>query len=807
MAKYQTKESESKRQKFREENEINKFDIDSDKPVYSIDTPPPTVSGKLHIGHISSYTQAEIIARYKRMKGYNVYYPMGFDNNGIPTEQLVERDLKINIKEMDRKDFIQKCLEVNENYVNLYENLWKSLGLSVDWTKVYSTIELKTQQIVQQEFVKLYNKGHIVSKEFPALRCTKLQATIAQAETEDCEFEEFFNDIEFTLEDGTKLTIATTRPELLPACKAVFAHPNDDRYKDHFHKNITTPLGETVPLLPDDKAKIDKGTGLVMCCSYGDETDVFWFQKHNLEPRICIDRYGKMTNTGLEEIDGLKIKDARVKIMEILKDMGVVKNITPITQSKAISERGKVPVEIIPVHQWFVNILDNKETLLTQNDKMNRYPNFMKKRSNDWIENLHWDWNISRNRKFGIPIPVRYNLKNGEIILPSEAQLAKGPVDPSSDLPEGYTSDQVKGETLVLDTWFTSGLSPLINKKLLEKDGYDTKDFFPMDLRPQAHDIIRTWLLYTTLHSYFRENDIPFKNIMISGFVLAAKGEKFSKSKGNAKLDPEQLIEQRGADAIRYRCAGGQLGKDMLFEDSEFKNGQKLVTKLRNASNFVQMLNEGFDPKSEFDTSTLLETDKWILAKTNATIKKMEDYLEKYEYGLAKIAFEDFFWADFCDNYLEMVKLRLYKPELFENGEQKKLAGQWTLYHVLFTILKLIAPYLPHISEEIYQNYFKKYEEIISIHKTGFPTKILEIADSEQIIKDFDHIATIVETARKFKTEKQISMGAELKNLIISGPKDYLELVKKYADDITGVTKTQNIEYLEKDGISCICEL
>jgi len=708
---------------------------------------------------------------------------------------------------MDRKDFIQKCLEVNEQYVSLYENLWKSLGLSVDWTKTYSTIELNTQQIVQQEFVKLYNKWHIVSKEFPALRCTKLQATIAQAETEDCEFEEFFSDIEFTLDDGTKLNIATTRPELLPACKAVFAHPSDERYTDHFHKDITTPLGNTVPLLPDDKAKKDKWTWLVMCCSYGDETDVFWFQKHNLEPKICIDRYGKMTNTWLEEVDWLKIKDARVKIMEILEKKWVVKAVTPITQSKAISERWKVPVEIIPVHQWFVNILDNKETLLKQNDKMNRCPNFMKKRSNDWIENLHRDRNISRNRKFGIPIPVRHNLKTGEVILPSEEQLAKWPIDPSSDLPQWYTADQVKWETLVLDTRFTSGLSPLINKKLLEKDGYNTANFFPMDLRPQAHDIIRTWLLYTTLHSYFRENDIPFKNIMMSGFVLAAKGEKFSKSKWNAKLDPEQLIKQRWADAIRYRTAGWQLGKDMLFEESEFKNWQKLVTKLRNASNFVQMLNEWFDPKVEFNTDTLLETDKRIISKANSTIQKMEDYLEKYEYGLAKIAFEDFFWADFCDNYLELVKLRLYKPELFENGEEKKLAGQWTLYQVLFTILKLIAPYLPHISEEIYQNYFKNFEKTISIHKLAFPKSIIDVENYEEIIKNFDHIETIIETSRKFKTEQQISMWAELKNLIISGPKDYLKIVKKYEDDIAWVTKTQNIEYVEKNNIACTCEL
>jgi len=461
----------------------------------------------------------------------------------------------------------------------------------------------------------------------------------------------------------------------------------------------------------------------------------------------------------------------------------------------------------LPVHQRFVKILDKKDILLAQNDKMNWYPNFMKKRSNDWIENLHRDWNISRNRKFGIPIPVWYDINTNEIILPSEEQLERWPVDPSVDLPDGYTADQVKWETLVLDTWFTSGLSPLINKKMLERDWFDTTNFFPMDLRPQAHDIIRTWLLYTTLHSYLRENDIPFKNVMISGFVMAEKWEKFSKSKWNAKFDPETIIDQRWADAVRYRAAGWQLGKDMLFEENEFKNGQKLVTKLWNAASFVQMLTEWFDPKANFDTNTLLETDKWIIARANDTIKKMSEYLDKFEYGLAKIAFEDFFRHDLCDNYLELVKVRLYKPELFENWEAKKLAGQWTLYNVLFATIKVIAPYLPHITEEIYQNYFKQFNTEISIHKFAFPENILNIANSDEIVSEFEKISEIIESVRRFKTEKQISMWAELKNIVISWPKDYIEMVKKYQDDLAWVTKTQNIEYLEKDWISCICEM
>ncbi len=803
--KYNFAESEPKWQNFWQENHINEYEKWSSKPTFSLDTPPPTVSGKLHIGHISSYTQAEIIARYKRMKGFNVYYPMGFDNNWIPTEQLVEKDLKINIKEMERKDFIKKCLETNERYVEIYKNLWRRMWLSVDWTKCYSTIALSTQQLVQKEFVKLYKKWEIISKDFPALWCTKLQATIAQAETEEKEFNEFFNDIEFTLDDGTKLVIATTRPELLPACKAVFAHPDDERYQPYFGHKITTPLGDTVPLLPDDKAKIDKGTWLVMCCSYWDEVDVYWFQKHELEPKICIDRYGRMINTGLPEIDGLKVEEAREKMMEILTAKWVVRARTPIIQSKAISERWKVPVEILPVHQWFVKILDKKDILLAQNDKMNWYPNFMKKRSNDWIENLHWDWNISRNRKFWIPIPVWYDVNTNEIILPSEEQLERWPVDPSVDLPDGYTADQVKWETLVLDTWFTSGLSPLINKKMLERDWFDTTNFFPMDLRPQAHDIIRTWLLYTTLHSYLRENDVPFKNVMISGFVMAQKWEKFSKSKWNAKFDPEMLIDQRWADAVRYWAAGWQLGKDMLFEENEFKNWQKLVTKLRNAASFVGMLTEWFDPKADFDTSTLLETDKWIIARTNETIKKMSEYLDNFEYGLAKIAFEDFFWHDLCDNYLELVKVRLYKPELFENWEVKKLAWQWTLYNVLFATLKMIAPYLPHITEEIYQNQFKNSDNEISIHKCAFPTEILNIDNPEKIIAEFEKVSEVIETVRRFKTESQISMWTALEKIVIYCSDEDRKSIELFEDDVLWVTKADTIEWKAWDlTVDCV---
>ena len=791
-SKYIHQESEKKRQSYREEKQIYAFSKDETKPVYSIDTPPPTVSGKIHIGHIFSYTQAEIIARFKRMSGFNVFYPMGYDNNGIPTEQLVEKELGINIKDVERKDFIAKCLDIADIYKIKYENLRKSLGLSVDRNRLYTTISPEVQQFVQQTFVKLYNEWHIVFKDFPALRCTKMQTTLAQAETEEQEFNEFFNYLNFTLEDGEKLVIATTRPELLPACLAVFVHPDDSRFTKYVGKTITTPLWISVPMLTDDKVKMDKGTGVVMCCSYGDETDVYWIKKYNLGEKIVIDRYGKMQNSWVPEIDGMKISEAREKIMELFESKwAIVVKRDPITQSKQISERGKVPVEIIPVKQWFVNLLDKKELLLAQNDKMQWHPEFMKKRSNDRIENLQRDRNISRSRKYGIPIPVRYT-KTGEIILPSEKQLSQWLVDPTVDIPEGYGADEIIGETLVLDTWFTSWLTPQINQLFLKRDGF-TQNILPMDLRPQAHDIIRTWLLYTTLQSYFASGSIAFKDVMMSGFCLAEKGEKFSKSKGNAKFDPEQVITTRWADAVRYRASGGQLGKDILFDENEFKIGQKLITKLRNAANFVFMNLEDFDRGTTLEEKDLYPIDLWILNQINKTSKAMTDYLNNYEYGLAKIEFERFFRHDFCDNYLEIVKDKIYKAEKYSNGAQQKISAQFALYHSLFAIIKLIAPYLPFVTEELYQTYYKEQITSDSLHVLSYPNgNIFAITqDMKTISAAVEELLIIVEKVRWYKTEKQLWLGTELAHLEIASNID----LSQFADDITSVTRAQKLSF------------
>lgn len=791
--KYNHQESEAKWQKHREEKQIFMFSKDEKKPIYSIDTPPPTVSGKIHIGHIFSYTQAEIIARFKRMSGFNVFYPMGYDNNGIPTEQLVEKELGINIKDIERKDFIAKCLDVVDKYKVIYSDLRKSLGLSIDWNRTYTTISPEVQQIAQSTFVKLYDKWHIVCKDFPALRCTKMQTTVAQAETEEQEFNEYFNYLNFTLDCGGKLVIATTRPELLPACRAVFVHPDDERFSKYVGKTITTPIGVSVPVLADDKVKMDKGTGVVMCCSYGDEVDVYRIKKHNLWEKIVIDRYGKMQNTGVPEIDGLKISEAREKIMELFESQwGIVEKRDPIIQSKQISERGKVPVEILPVKQWFVNLLDKKELLLAQNDKMQWHPEFMKKRSNDWIENLQRDRNISRSRKYGIPIPVRYNVSNEEMILPSAEQLARGPIDPTSELPDGYTAEQVRGETLVLDTRFTSWLTPQINQKYLERDGY-TQKILPMNLRPQAHDIIRTWLLYTTLQSHFATGEVAFHDVMMSWFCLAQKWEKFSKSKWNAKFDPEQVIATRWADAVRYWASWGQLGKDILFDENEFKIGQKLITKLRNAANFVFMNLSDFDVTTKLDEKDLYPIDLRILNQINTTSKAMTQQLNAYEYGQAKLEFEKFFRHDFCDNYLEIVKEKIYKPEKYADGQKQKISAQFALYHTFAAIIKLIAPYLPFITEELYQTYYKENFTTDSIHILPYPNNdVFPIAqDLTTINSAVEELLTIIEKVRGYKTEKQLGLWTELSHLTVTSKND----LSVFADDIMSGTRAAKVSF------------
>ncbi len=796
--KYNPFEQEKFWQDFWEKNNIYDFDFKKNKSdSYTIDTPPPTISWKLHIGHIFSYTQTEVIARYKRMKWYNVFYPFGFDTNWLPTEKLVEKENKIKSKQISRNEFVEKCLNTIEKYISDFWTLRKSVWISADLNNPYSTIQPEIQKISQKRFLEMVNNWQIYKKKFPALRSTTFQTSIAQAEVEDKEMESIFYQIKFTTENWNILKIATTRPELLPACVAVFVHPNDERYKKLVWQTVKTSLWIQVPVLKDDKVKMDKWTWAVMCCTYWDETDMFWVQKHNLPEKIILDQYWKIRESWIDNLEWLKVKDARKEIIKILKEKNMVLEEKPIIHAVWTHERDWSPIEIIPVDQRFVSILPLKQKLIELWEKINRHPTYMFKRYKNRVENLHRDRCISRNRHYWVPIPARYSKKTWEIILADISQL---PVDPYTDkplkLPEWHTYDDIIPETDVLDTWFTSWLTPHINNEILKKKWY-SDTILPMNLRPHAHDNIRVWTFYSIVQTRFLNKDIPFNDIMVSWFVLAKKWEKISKSKWNAKFTPESLIKTYWADATRYRATWWQLWKDMAFDEWELRNWKKLVTKLRNAFQFIKMQLENVDIATlkNFDIENLQNTDKRIFSKLEKTIKTMDNYLKKFEFWLAKIAFENFFRWDFCDTYLEMVKLRVYKPELFTNWDIKQKSWQYTLFHTYFDIIKLIAPYLPHITEEIYQDYYKDFFEKKSIHITKYPTETINFWNNDDIINNFSAIKTIIELVRRYKTEKQISLWTEVSELIIFWNEEQVKIIKKYIDDIKWVSKAKNIEF------------
>ncbi|RYY00359.1 valine--tRNA ligase, partial [bacterium] len=763
----------------------------------------PTVSGRIHIGHIFSYTQAEVIARFKRMQGYNVFYPFGFDDNGLPTERLVEKEIGKKAADMPRNEFIEACMTTSEKYREEFKNLWKSIGISADWDLEYATISPYVRKMSQKSFLELQKKGLIVKKTAPALWDIEVQTSIAQAEIDDKEMDSFFHDLKFTLENGEPLVIATTRPELLPACVAVFVNPDDERFKSIVGQKATTPLGVEVTIMTDAKVAVDKGSGAVMCCTYGDETDLYWVKTYNLPEKIIIGPDGKIKDCMVEEMNGLYVSKARVLMVEKLKEMGALLNSKHIMHTVKVYERTGRPIEIIPVSQWFIKTLDIKDKLLANADKINWYPDYMKRRYTDWVENLKWDWCVSRQRFFGVSVPVWYSKKTGEMIFPDADQL---PVDTITDkprtLPEGHTYDDITPDYDVLDTWATSSLTPEINAHWGEDHPLANK-MLPMNLRPQAHDIIRTWALYTIIKSELHHQDIPWENIMISGHVLFKKGEKISKSKNQNMMTPDELIQKYSADAVRFWACRASLGKDVQFDEKEILNGKKLVTKLSNAANFTIMNIGDYDYSTKLEYDKLEMSDKWILIKAQETAAKMVASLDKFEFGVAMTEFEKFFWHDFCDNYLEMVKDRVYKPEKYENGQAKKLSAQYALYTTLGAIIKMIAPYLPHIAEEIYQEYFAKTEGIKSVHLAGFPTDLIqEPANKEEIYSTIEQVFEIVEGVRKFKTDNKIRLGEEIKSVEISGNSSTVEMLKHFKDDIQGVSRSHQVSFKEGENLA-----
>lgn len=790
--KYSFKESEEKWQKFWLENDIYRFDPESGKEIYSIDTPPPTVSGSLHIGHIFSYTQGEIAARYRRMQGKNVFYPFGFDDNGLPTERLVEKEEGLRARDLPRSRFIEKCLNTTEKYVEEFKSLWQSLGFSVDWSLQYETISPLAQRISQKSFVELAKSGRAYLKESPVLWCTSCQTSIAQAELETRDIESSFNYIPF-LSDGEELIVATTRPELLYGCTALFINPEDSRFSSYIGKTARVPLYEfEIPILSDDKVGIDKGTGIVMCATFGDTTDLEWYNKHSLPYRRTIEADG-LISSNVAFIGGMNIKSARAEIIRLLEEKGMLKKSEKITHTVSIHERCGNEIEIIPSKQWYIDILSKKEAFLRAGDEINWYPASMKIRYKNWVENLKWDWCISRQRYFGVPIPVWYCRHCGKPMFPGEHELPVNPLETTPNKPCPCGSNEFIPEEAVLDTWATSSLTPLINSRWGENNDITGK-LVPMGMRTQAHEIIRTWAFYTIVKSLYHTGKLPWKDIMICGFVMAKKGEKISKSKNNSESSPMQLIQSYSADAIRYWASGTKLGTDTMYSEEEMTQSRRFLTKLWNAAKFTLMHLGDYDG---IKPDNILPIDKWIIEAQRQTEAKASGYLNNYEMGLALMEIDEFFWKDYCDNYLEIVKERVYKPEI--HGEIERISGQYALYTAFMGILRMYAIYTPHITEEIYQDFFRGFEKKLSLHQHQWIIK--EDIDTSSL--EFgERIKSILKEVRRYKSDRNLSMKESLNKLNISIQDSLLNSLWATRKDLIACTGAQEIKVSTGEGFS-----
>ena len=791
-------EIEAKWQKIWNASDIYKWDSTKSKEeIFSIDTPPPTVSGELHMGHVFSYTQADFIARFQRMSGKSVFYPIGFDDNGLPTERLVEKVKKIRAKDLSREEFIKVCEEVVLETEEKFRNIYKSLGLSFDWGQEYQTISSKSRKLSQMSFIDLYNKKKIIRKFGPSFWDVIDQTAIAQAENVDKEQTGILNDIKFKTVNGEEIVIATTRPEMLPACVAIFYHPNDDRYQHLKNTKAIVPFfNNQVPILPDEDVEQEKGTGLVMCCTFGDIQDIEWWRKHKLNTIECIDLHGKMKNADF--LNGLKIKEARELIIEKLKSERLLLNQIEVIQNVKCAERSGGILEIIPTYQWYIEVLPYKADLHRKNDECNWHPKFMKDRLSSWIDGLNQDWCISRQRYFGVPFPVWYSKRKGEEGKILIASVAKLPVDPYVDLPDGYTRQEVRPEIDVMDTWATSAITPQLSSHgiseefMLDKDRHNK--LFPYDLRPQAHEIIRTWAFGTLVKSFFHQDSIPWKNLMISGWCLASDKSKMSKSKGNV-VTPEKLIKDQGADVIRYWASSSKLGMDIVYSDQIFKIGKKLVTKLWNAGKFVDFHINGLDRRINFlkddinNGAIFCDLDLWIISSLYKVVENATNSFKNYEYCDARVFVENFFWNDFCDNYLELVKTRVYDEEN-KNPKEKKSAIL-TLNYVFNTLLKLFAPYMPHVTEELNSILYGKNNEMVN--QINIWPKLDDFYYSADSLSIGTHVLNILELVRKYKSTKELSLRSEIDEIHFSGKEIGLSALL----DLKNACNSKEMKYLD----------
>ncbi|MFZ1396806.1 MAG: valine--tRNA ligase, partial [Candidatus Promineifilaceae bacterium] len=721
--------------------------------------------------------------------------------------KLVERLEGVHAADSGRQAFIDLCLKVSEETEGGYRDLWQRLGLSIDWRYTYRTIDDNSRRLAQWSFLDLHKKGLAYRQQAPAIWCPECQTAIAQAELNDLERDSTFYTLAFTLPDGTTLPIATTRPELLPACVAVFVHPEDGRFTPHLGQQITTPYThQQVPLLADPAAEPDKGTGAVMCCTFGDQTDVAWWRSHNLPLIEAMGEDGRLTPAAGPDLAGHTTSEARQIIIGQLRQAGELLSEAKISQHVRTHERCDTPVEYRVVSQWFIRLLDFKDELLAQGEKINWQPAHMKLRYRQWVENLAWDWCISRQRFFGVPFPVWTCASCGETILADAADL---PVDPLADQPNQpcptcQGTDFIP-EADVMDTWATSSLTPQIVGQWAFSEGLENQALYeqtyPFSLRPQAHEIIRTWAFYTIAKSWLHFGTLPFESVAISGWGLAPTGAgKISKSKQSDVAGPLEMIDQYSADAVRYWAASTGLGKDAIISEEKIQAGAKLVTKLWNVARFCAKFLENWQPGAVNGERLSVNgtlADRWLLAHTQQLIARATKLYEQYDYATAKSEIEQFFWQILADNYLEMAKLRLYEGGAASEG------ARYALYHALLTTLKLLAPILPFVTEQIYQGLFAENDGSGSIHTSAWPVGNAAWGDETAVLHG-NQLVEIATAVRRYKSEHNLSLGAELAHLHLhTDDAELAAQLETAVTDLTSITRAKEIvlECSDGDGV------
>lgn len=813
-----------------EDEQLYAFDattVDSREQVFAIDTPPPTVSGHLHPGHVFSYTHTDTVARYQRMRGKKVFYPMGWDDNGLPTERRVQNyygvrcdpslpydpdftpPSKPNPKRqvpISRRNFVELCVELTAVDEKTFQDLWRAVGLSVDWNQLYTTISPESQRIAQLAFLRNYARGEAYLSDAPTLWDVTFSTAVAQAELEARDYPGAYHRLGFHRPNGEDVFIETTRPELLAACCALIAHPDDERYQHLFGTTVTTPLyGVEVPVLAHSAAEMDKGAGIAMCCTFGDLTDVAWWRELQLPTRTIIGRDGRILSETpqwiidagsaerYEAIAGKTTFTARKLVVEALVESGEMDGEPKPTQRKAnFYEKGDKPLEIIGTRQWYIRNGgrddDLRNALLERGRELEWVPEHMRHRYENWVEGLNGDWLISRQRFFGVPFPVWYPLgTDGEPdydhpLLPDESAL---PVDPASQPPSGYQESQrgvaggFIGDPDVMDTWATSSLTPQIVTGW-ERDADLFAKTFPMDFAPEAHDIIRTWVFSRVVRAHLENGMLPWKRATISGFVTDPDRKKMSKSKGNTVV-PTEIIDQFGADAVRWRAAMARPGMDSPFDKAQMKVGRRLAMKILNASKFVLGFGEGgqvCDITNPADLSMLAGLRELIAEATEA--------FDKFNYTAALEVCEQFFWT-FCDDYLELIKERAYDSEGADNAGA--LSARTALRLALDVMLRLFAPFLPFVTEEVW-SWWKDG----SVHTSSWPTAD-EVPATGDVDLMSDVSAALVEL-RGVKSTHKVPMRTPILSARISAPASVIANLKAVESDLTKVSKTESLTFL-----------